>query len=93
MGINISEIVKLKVGRKSVTEYSDATKYSNSEILEQKCDILIPAALENQVTEKNASKIKADLILELANGPITPEADEILFKNKISIIPDILANA
>jgi glutamate dehydrogenase/glutamate dehydrogenase (NAD(P)+) len=93
MGINISEIVKLKASRKSVTEYSDATKYSNSEILEQECDILIPAALENQITEKNASKIKADLILELANGPITPEADEILFKNDVSIIPDILANA
>jgi glutamate dehydrogenase/leucine dehydrogenase len=54
MGINISEIVKLKAARKSVTEYSDATKFSNSEILEQECDILIPAALENQITEKNA---------------------------------------
>ena len=93
MGINISEIVKLKAARKSVTEYSDATKFSNSEILEQECDILIPAALENQITEKNAWNIKADLILELANGPITPGADEILFKNNISIIPDILANA
>jgi len=93
MGVNISEIVKLKAARKSVTEYSDATAYSNAEILEQECDILIPAALENQITEKNAKNIKADLILELANGPITPEADEILFKNGVSIIPDILANA
>jgi glutamate dehydrogenase/leucine dehydrogenase len=61
--------------------------------LEQECDILVPAALENEITHENAENINAKLILELANGPITPEADEILFKNKVSIIPDILANA
>jgi len=54
---------------------------------------LVPAALENQITEKNAANIKAKIILELANGPITPEADVVLFKNGITVIPDILANA
>jgi glutamate dehydrogenase/leucine dehydrogenase len=85
--------VKLKAGRKSVTEYPDSAQVSNEEILEKPCDILIPAALENQITDKNAKKIHAKVILELANGPITPEADEILFKNGITVIPDILANS
>jgi glutamate dehydrogenase/leucine dehydrogenase len=54
---------------------------------------LVLAALENQITDKNAENIKAQVILELANGPITPEADEILFNNNIKVLPDILANA
>jgi glutamate dehydrogenase len=62
-------------------------------MLELPCDILIPAALENQITDKNAPNIQAKLILELANGPITPDADTILFGRKIPVIPDILANA
>ena len=68
-------------------------KISNEALLETDCDILVLAALENQVTEKNAHKIKARYILELANGPITPSADEILEKRGITVIPDILANA
>jgi glutamate dehydrogenase/leucine dehydrogenase len=56
-------------------------------------DILVPAALENQITENNAREIKAPIILELANGPITPEADKILEEKNVMIIPDILANA
>ena len=62
-------------------------------ILEQSCDILIPAALENQITEKNAKKIKAKIILELANGAVTPQATEYLYKKGKIVIPDILANA
>ena len=62
-------------------------------ILETECDILIPAALENQITIENADKIKAKYIVEGANGPITPEAEDILLKKKITIAPDILANA
>lgn len=54
---------------------------------------MVPAALENQITDRNASKVKAKLIAEAANGPITPEADDILFKNGSAVIPDILANA
>ena len=66
---------------------------TNSELLELACDILIPAALENQITSENAHKIQATLIMELANGPITPDADIVLFQKGIPVIPDILANA
>ncbi len=68
-------------------------RVTNEELLELPCDILIPAALDNVVTAKNAKNIKARYILELANGPTTPEADEILEKRKIMVIPDVLANA
>jgi glutamate dehydrogenase/leucine dehydrogenase len=64
-----------------------------NELLSQDVDVLIPAALENQIHKKNANKIKANLIVEGANGPTTPEADEILEEKKIPVIPDILANA
>jgi glutamate dehydrogenase (NADP+) len=66
---------------------------SNEELLELDCDILIPAALDNVITEKNAANIKAEYILELANGPTTPEADEILHRDGVILIPDVLANA
>lgn len=66
---------------------------SNKELLESDVDILIPAALENQITGENAGKIKAKIILEMANGPVSPEADEILKKKGVLMIPDILANA
>ncbi|MDI6755086.1 MAG: Glu/Leu/Phe/Val dehydrogenase [Thermodesulfobacteriota bacterium] len=66
---------------------------TNAELLELKCDILIPAAIENQITHKNAPKIQARMIVEGANGPTTPEADEILRDRGILIVPDILANA
>ncbi len=92
-GLDISEIKKIKAKRESVINYKDADLVGDKEILEKTCDILIPAALENQITKQNASKVQAKLILELANGPTTPEADEILYWKGISIIPDILANA
>ncbi len=92
-GIFADKISKLKKARKSVTEYMDAKKVTNAKLLEQECDILIPAALENQITKDNADNIKAGIILELANGPVTPNADDILFKKDIRVIPDILANA
>ena len=66
---------------------------SNKKLLELPVDILVPAAIENQITDKNASRSKAGIILELANGPTTPEADIILKKKGIPVIPDILANA
>lgn len=78
--------------RKSA-EKNEVKIISNLELLETECDVLIPAALDNQITEENAKKIKAGVILELANGPITPEADAILENNKTIVIPDILANA
>lgn len=66
---------------------------TNEELLEVDCDVLIPSALDNVITEKNAKKIKASIILEIANGPVSPEADAILAKNDVTIVPDVLANA
>lgn len=66
---------------------------SNAKLLEMDCDVLVPAALENQLTEKNASRIKADIVLELANGPTTPEADAKFEKQGSLVVPDVLANA
>lgn len=68
-------------------------KISNKELLELDVDVLIPAAIENQITKENASDIKAKVVLELANGPITLEADKILEKKNVKVIPDILANS
>ena len=66
---------------------------TNAELLELEVDVLAPCALENQITSENADRIKAKVITEGANGPTTPEADEILFKKGIIVIPDILANS
>ena len=77
----------------SVCETVDADHISNAELLELPVDILIPAALEDVITKKNAANIKAKMIFEAANGPVTPDADEVLFANGILVVPDILANA
>ena len=77
----------------SVCQLVDSTVISNEELLELDVDILIPAALENQITKENASHIKASVIVELANGPTTFDADEILHGKDILVLPDILANA
>ena len=77
----------------SVVGFKDADKITNQELLAMDCDVLVPAALENQIDEDNADKIRAKLIVEAANGPITPEADKILEGKDVFIIPDILANA
>ena len=82
---------KKKTG--SVVKYPGAKAISNEEVLELKVDILCPSALENCLTGKNAPRVKARIIAELANGPTTPEADEIFYKNKIFVIPDFLCNA
>jgi len=82
---------KSKTG--SVVGYPDSKIITNEKLLELECDILVPAALENQITKTNADKIKAKIVAEGANGPLTPEADEILLKNDVFIIPDILANS
>jgi len=104
-GVNPDELLTCKVEKKTVkecglhvTELHDeegvmCTKVSNEELLEQECDILILAALENQITSENADRIKAKVVVELANGPVTPEADEILNERGIVSMPDILANA
>ncbi|HRE49135.1 MAG TPA: Glu/Leu/Phe/Val dehydrogenase [Aggregatilineales bacterium] len=80
--------------RKTLDGYTtDVERISNTELLELPCDVLIPAAMEGQITEKNANNIKAKLIVEGANGPTTPEADDILTDRGVLIVPDILANA
>jgi len=91
--IDIDKIEKLKHKRESVVSYDDAIFIEWKWILEQECDILIPAALENQITLENARSIKANLILELANWPVTPEADDALAEMWVKVIPDILANS
>jgi glutamate dehydrogenase/leucine dehydrogenase len=82
---------KQKTG--SVVGFPGAKAISNDEVLEAKADILIPAALENQITKKNADKVQAKIVAEAANGPTLPEADTILFQKKITVLPDVLANA
>ncbi|MDD5566659.1 MAG: Glu/Leu/Phe/Val dehydrogenase [Patescibacteria group bacterium] len=88
---NKVETYKDKTG--SVVGYPGSKKSTNAKLLEQPCEILIPAALDNQITGQNANRIKAKIILELANGAITPEADDKLNKKNILVIPDILSNA
>jgi glutamate dehydrogenase/leucine dehydrogenase len=77
----------------SVVGFPESKSISNEELLETECTILVPAALENQITKKNASQVTARLVAEAANGPTTPEADEILYENKTLVIPDVLANS
>lgn len=92
-GLDIVNLSKIKVEGRSVSDGFDGNKISNSELLELSVDVLILAALENQITEENASKIKSKYIVEMANGPVTYDADKILFKNGVMIIPDVLANS
>ncbi len=77
----------------SVTDKSKAKVISNEELLELDVDILIPAATENQITSKNANSVNAKAVVELANGPTTPEADKVLQQKKITLVPDVLANS
>jgi len=87
------EVLDVKNKKGSVTEYEKGEKITNEELLELDVDVLVPAALENQITKKNADKIKAKIVLELANAPTSFEADLILNERKIIVVPDILANA
>jgi glutamate dehydrogenase/leucine dehydrogenase len=91
-GISVDALMKFKRDTGSIVGFEDAKSITNDELLETECTILIPAALENQITKNNADKIKTQIIAEAANGPTTPEADEILFKKDILVIPDVLAN-
>jgi glutamate dehydrogenase (NAD(P)+) len=91
-GIQVGTLRKHKQKTGSVKGLSGAKPISNEDLLETECTILIPAALENQITKRNAGKINAKVVAEAANGPTTPDADDILYKNKILVIPDVLAN-
>ncbi len=92
-GLDLAAIDAHKKKTGSVVGLAGATPVSNQAILEIPCDVLIPAALENQITAENAAKIKTKIVAEAANGPTTPEADDILFANGAMVIPDILCNA
>jgi glutamate dehydrogenase/leucine dehydrogenase len=91
-GISVDELMKFKIETGSIVGFGDAKSITNDELLETECTILIPAALENQITKNNIDKIKTQIIAEAANGPTTPEADDILYKKNILVIPDVLAN-
>ncbi|MDD5312031.1 MAG: Glu/Leu/Phe/Val dehydrogenase [Dehalococcoidia bacterium] len=92
-GIDADEAQKIKTKTTSVCNLKMGDKISSEEILELDVDILIPSAMENVITEKNAGNVKAKIVAELANGPCTPEADDILYKKGVHIIPDFLCNA
>ncbi len=94
-GLNINKLLEWTQKGNHLKDYEDNVNeiISNAVLLSTECDILIPAAMENQITQINANEIKCKIILEGANGPTTPEADQILFNKGIHVIPDILANA
>lgn len=92
-GLDIKALNDYKKINGQIVGFPGSKNITNEELLKITCDVLIPAALENQITEKNAKNIKAKMVLELANGPTTPEADDILFERGIPVVPDILANA
>jgi glutamate dehydrogenase/leucine dehydrogenase len=92
-GLDIPKVVAHKNKTGSVMKFPGSKAISSQEVLELDCDVLVPAALENQITLTNAHQVKARIVAEAANGPTTPGADRILFNNDVLVIPDILANA
>ncbi len=92
-GLDVERVIAWKSEHGTVRGFPGAEEITNAEVLETDCDILIPAALENQITSRNAGKIKAKLVAEAANGPTTPDADAILHDKGVFLIPDILCNA
>ncbi|MEM0438334.1 MAG: Glu/Leu/Phe/Val dehydrogenase [Candidatus Micrarchaeia archaeon] len=93
-GLNINEVMKVKNEGKSVQDYSCAglAKITNEQLIECECDVLVPAALDNQIHKGNAEKVKAKYVFEAANNPTTDEADEILARRGVLVFPDILVN-
>jgi glutamate dehydrogenase (NAD(P)+) len=91
-GLNPVAVLAHKEKTGSVQSYAGCKNITNEELLETKCDVLIPAAMENQITCKNVDKLQTRLVAEAANGPTTPEADKALQEKGIPLIPDILAN-
>lgn len=92
-GIDLADAEAHKKETKALKGLEGTTEISNEELLELDVDVLVPAALENVLTKDNADKIKAKFILEMANGPTTPEADAIFANNGVTVVPDILANS
>ncbi len=92
-GLDFCEVSSFKTETGSVVGFPGSKPLTNDEILETECTVLLPSALENVITADNAGKVKAKISAELANGPMTPEADKILFERGIYVIPDFLCNA
>jgi glutamate dehydrogenase (NAD(P)+) len=92
-GLDPEEVLNWKKEQGSVKDFPGATNVSNEELLTLEVDVLAPAAIENVITKDNADNVEAKLVAELANGPVTPEADQILWERKIFQIPDFLCNA
>jgi glutamate dehydrogenase (NAD(P)+) len=92
-GIDIPSALAHLQATRSFEGYEGVEPVSNSELLELECDVLVPAATENQITSQNADRIKCKVLAEGANGPTTAGADEVLHQNGVFVIPDILANA
>ena len=92
-GLDTARVYEHCQRTKSVVDYPEADNLTNAELLELSCDVLIPAALEGQITQRNAANLKARVVVEGANGPTSPFADDILYDKGIFVVPDILANA
>ncbi len=93
-GLDVDDVVKHRKEIRSILSFPDATNIPNSRVaLELECDILVPAALENQITEENAGRIQAKILGEGANGPTTAEAEEVLVKRGVMVLPDVYLNA
>jgi glutamate dehydrogenase (NAD(P)+) len=92
-GLDLKKLTEHKKTTGTLVRFAGAKDITNEELLALECDLLVPAAFENVITDQNAPNVKAKAVLELANGPITPEADEILFSKGIPVVPDILANS
>jgi len=92
-GLSSRGLAEHRAAEGSVAGFSGGEPITNEELLMIDCDVLIPAAIEGQLTEENAGQVRAHVIIEAANGPTTPEADEIFEERGILVVPDILANA
>jgi len=92
-GLDVEELLRVKKEKGSVVHYERGKKISNEELLTLDVDLLVPAAIENVITEENAGDVRARIVLELANGPTTPEADKVLQERGVVVVPDVLANA
>jgi glutamate dehydrogenase (NAD(P)+) len=92
-GLDIAKLVKHQQEKKTVTGFPEAEAITNADLLTLPCTILVPAALERQITADNAGKLQCRILAEAANGPTTPEADVILHERGIFVIPDVLCNA
>jgi glutamate dehydrogenase (NAD(P)+) len=94
-GLDVDSVYKHRLAGGLLDDHpgADHDRVTNEELLQLPVDILVPAALEGQITEMNAGKVRAKMIIEAANGPVTPRADEILTQNGVFVVPDIVANA